>query len=94
MIVMLCSANRDDTEFPNADEFDVERYPNRHLSFGAGVHRCLGSHLGRLELTVALEELHRRIPDYHLVDSDPPVFHSSQVRGCARMPIAFTPEVK
>lgn len=94
LIVMLCSANRDDAEFPSADEFDLERYPNRHLSFGAGVHRCLGSHLGRLELNVALEELHRRIPDYRLVENDPPVFHSSQVRGCARMPIAFTPEAK
>jgi len=70
----------------------LERYPNRHLSFGAGVHRCLGSHLGRVELTIALEELHRRIPDYQLVQSDPPVFHSTQVRGCKRMPITFTPE--
>ncbi len=94
LIVMLCSANRDEAEFPDADRFDIERTPNRHMAFGAGVHRCLGSHLGRLELIVALEELHRRIPDYQLVESDPPVFHSSQVRGCARMPITFTPEAK
>ncbi|WP_099024543.1 cytochrome P450 [Mycolicibacterium palauense] len=92
LIVMLCSANRDESEFPDADRFDVTRWPNRHLSFGAGVHRCVGSHLGRVELAVALEELHRRIPDYRLVEDDPPVFHSSQVRGCVRMPITFTPE--
>jgi cytochrome P450 len=52
----------------------------------------LGQHLARIELTIAIEELHRRIPDYQLVESDPPVFHSSQVRGCMRMPITFTPE--
>lgn len=92
LILMLCAANRDPAEFRNPTEFDIARHPNRHLSFGAGVHRCLGSHLGRIELNVALEELHRRIPDYRLVDDDPPVFHSSQVRGCMRLPIAFTPE--
>ncbi|OBJ38363.1 cytochrome [Mycobacterium colombiense] len=92
LLLILSSANRDSRAFPNPSEFNVDRFPNRHLSFGAGVHRCLGSHLGRLELSIALEELHRRIPDYRLVESDPPVFHSTQVRGCHRMPITFTPE--
>jgi cytochrome P450 len=92
LLLMLCSANRDPDTFPHPNDFDINRSPNRHLSFGAGVHRCLGSHLGRIELTIALEELHRRIPDYQLVESDPPVFHSTQVRGCLRMPITFTPE--
>jgi cytochrome P450 len=92
LILMLCSANRDAAEFPDPADFTVTRTPNRHLSFGAGPHRCLGSHLGRLELTIALEELHRRIPDYQLVQSDQPIFHSSQVRGCMRLPITFTPE--
>ena len=92
LLLMLCSANRDPDAFPNPADFDINRSPNRHLSFGAGVHRCLGSHLGRVELTIALEELHRRIPDYQLVESDPPIFHSTQVRGCLRMPITFTPE--
>jgi cytochrome P450 len=92
LLLMLCSANRDPDTFCHPGDFDINRSPNRHLSFGAGVHRCLGSHLGRVELTIALEELHRRIPDYQLVESDPPVFHSTQVRGCLRMPITFTPE--
>lgn len=92
LILMLCGANRDPGQFPDPAVFDIERTPNRHLSFGAGPHRCLGSHLGRVELKIAIEELHRRIPDYQLVESDPPVFHSTQVRGCKRMPISFTPE--
>lgn len=92
MILLLCTANRDPDYFDSPNTFDITRSPNRHLSFGSGPHRCLGSHLGRLELSIALEELHRRIPDYQLVESDPPVFHSTQVRGCHRMPITFTPE--
>ncbi len=92
LILMLCSANRDGDEFDEPDALDLTRKPNRHLAFGGGAHRCLGSHLARIELTIALEELHRRIPDYQLIESDPPVFHASQVRGCVRMPIRFTPE--
>ncbi|MBF6277465.1 MULTISPECIES: cytochrome P450 [Nocardia] len=92
LILMLCSANRDSDEFDDPNELLLDRTPNRHLSFGAGAHRCLGSHLARIELRLALEEIHRRIPDYRLVESDPPVMHASQVRGCARLPITFTPE--
>lgn len=92
LILMLCSANRDPSEFEEPDDLDLERHPNRHLSFGSGAHRCIGSHLARIELSLALEELHKRIPDYDLVDSDPPLLHASQVRGCARLPIRFTPE--
>ncbi|SDU67046.1 cytochrome P450 [Gordonia westfalica] len=92
LILMLCAANRDHEEFDDPDALDIARKPNRHLSFGGGAHRCLGSHLARIELTIALEEILRRIPDFQLVESDPPVFHSSQVRGCVRMPIRFTPE--
>ncbi|WP_168702834.1 cytochrome P450 [Gordonia paraffinivorans] len=92
LIVLMCTANRDPEEFDDSEVFDVNRRPNRHLAFGGGAHRCIGSHLARIELTIALEEILRRIPDFELVESDPPVFHASQVRGCARMPIRFTPE--
>jgi cytochrome P450 len=92
LIVMLCSANRDSAEFTDPSDFQIDRHPNRHLAFGSGPHRCLGSHLARIELTIAMEELHRRLPDYQLVDDNPPIFHPSQVRGCIRMPITFTPE--
>jgi cytochrome P450 len=64
--VVLGSANTDEDEFPDADEVRWDREENRHLAFGGGIHRCLGSHLARLELRVALREWHARIPDYHV----------------------------
>jgi cytochrome P450 len=68
VIVPLATANRDGAAFPDAGTFDLERSPNRHIAFGAGPHRCLGSHLARLELRVFLEEWHERIPDYSIPD--------------------------
>jgi cytochrome P450 len=59
-------ANIDPNEFPDPMDVDFDRPKNRHYAFGAGVHRCLGSHLARRELRVTLEEWHRRIPDYRL----------------------------
>ena len=91
VLVMLCGANRDSGEFERPDDVDVERFPNRHLSFGSGPHRCIGSHLARIELKIALEELHRRIPDYRPDPDDPPVVLPSQVRGFQSLPIRFTP---
>ncbi len=91
MLVMLCSANRDAAEFDAPDCMQVERTPNRHLTFGSGPHRCLGSHLGRLELRIAIEELNKRIPDYRLDPDDPPVVTPSQVRSVQKLPIVFTP---
>jgi hypothetical protein len=71
-MVLLCwpSANRDPAEFPDPDRVIIERRPNRHLTFGLGPHRCLGSSLARLELRVALEEWLAAIPDFELVDPD------------------------
>ena len=63
VMALLGSANTDEDEFADADEVRFDREANRHLAFGGGIHRCLGSHLARLELRVALREWHRRIPD-------------------------------
>jgi cytochrome P450 len=63
---LLGAANVEAGEFPDATELVWDREANRHLAFGGGVHRCLGSHLARLELRVALREWHRRIPDYRI----------------------------
>ncbi|HYZ99283.1 MAG TPA: cytochrome P450 [Acidimicrobiales bacterium] len=64
--VLIGSANTDDSEFGDGDEVRFDRDPNRHLAFGGGIHRCLGSHLARQELRVTLREWHRRIPDYSI----------------------------
>ncbi len=64
VMVLLGAANVDAREFPDGDHLVWDREVNRHLAFGGGVHRCLGSHLARLELRIALREWHRRIPEY------------------------------
>jgi cytochrome P450 len=63
-MAIVGAANVDPAEFSEAGELRWDRDSNRHLAFGGGIHRCLGSHLARLELRVALREWHRRIPDY------------------------------
>ncbi|WP_200304649.1 cytochrome P450 [Streptomyces adelaidensis] len=66
------SANRDPRVYDNPDRFDPDRAGlNRHLAFGAGPHRCIGMHLARSEMAIALREWHRRIPDYRLADGEP-----------------------
>src|SRR5262249_18705543 len=62
--LLIGAANADRDEFEDASDVRFDRETNRHLAFGGGAHRCLGSHLARLELTVALEEFHRRVSDY------------------------------
>ncbi|MGH8978597.1 MAG: cytochrome P450 [Acidimicrobiia bacterium] len=62
----LSSANVDPDQFTDPPDVRFDRDVNRHLAFGSGIHRCLGSHLARRELRVALSEWHRRIPEYEL----------------------------
>lgn len=64
--IPLAGATRDEFAFPDAKTVDIERTPNNHIAFGAGPHRCLGSHLARRELRIALEEWHKHIPEYRL----------------------------
>jgi cytochrome P450 len=66
VMVNYGAANVDPAEFPDAFDVRFDRQANRHIAFGAGVHRCLGSHLARRELRIALREWHRRIPDYSI----------------------------
>jgi len=66
VMVNLGAANLDPAEFDDPMEVRFDRQVNRHLAFGGGVHRCLGSHLARRELRIALREWHRRIPEYTL----------------------------
>ncbi|HUV09584.1 MAG TPA: cytochrome P450 [Acidimicrobiia bacterium] len=87
---MIGAADGDDTEFDRADEVDFTREANRHVAFGAGPHRCLGSHLARMELHVALEELHRRIPDYRIADGAE-IHHSPGIRQADHLPLTWSP---
>jgi cytochrome P450 len=64
--LMLGAANTDERFIESADEVDFHREVNKHIAFGAGAHRCLGSHLARMELRVVMEEWHARVPEYSL----------------------------
>ena len=86
----LAGACRDPKGFVRADEFILDRQPNNHIAFGAGPHRCLGSHLARRELRIAMEEWHRRIPDYQLPDGFT-VMWSTGLREIRHLPIDFPP---
>ena len=66
--VMLGSANTDERVWEDVDDVDFDRPENRHIAFGGGAHRCLGSHLARMELRVALEEWHATVPEYQIRD--------------------------
>jgi cytochrome P450 len=88
--VLIGSANIDERGFPEPADIDFERPANRHLAFGGGVHRCLGSHLARLELRVALEQLHERIPDYSIKPGEEPKY-SMGIRAVEYLPLVFTP---
>ncbi|BBU22312.1 cytochrome P450 [Mycobacterium xenopi] len=85
---LLGAANTDPAEFPDPEVVDFRRNPNRHRAFGAGPHRCLGSHLARMELRVALHEFHRRIPDYEI----PPgteLKYTRGLRSVEALPLTF-----
>lgn len=90
VVVSTAAAGRDSDAFVDADRFDPNREANRHLTFGAGPHRCLGSHLARLELRVAMEEWHRRIPDYTIVPGSTIVEHVGPVAGLDRLPLVWS----
>ncbi|OMC40790.1 cytochrome [Mycobacterium sp. GA-1841] len=92
VIVNYAAANRDEQEFPDADRCLLDRRENRHLGFGAGVHRCLGSNLARLEFQVGLERVLSRMPDFTLAAGEQAKFHGNSVtRGFRSVPVTFTP---
>jgi cytochrome P450 len=80
-------AGRDPDAYERADECWPDRPPNRTLAFGVGVHRCLGMHLARRIIIVALQEWHSQIPSYRLDPASPPISYYSPVRGVMTLPL-------
>lgn len=87
------AANLDPDVFTNPLEVDFDRPSNKHIAFASGFHRCLGSHLARLELVIALEEWHRRIPTYRIRSEDELIYFNYNVRTVAHLPLVFGPPV-
>jgi cytochrome P450 len=85
---LLGAANTDPAEFPDPELVDFTRNPNRHRAFGGGPHRCLGSHLARMELRVALREFHRRIPDYE-IKPGAELSYTAALRSVESLPLVF-----
>ena len=88
-VFALALANRDDRMFPEGRKVNLDRGITRHITFGAGPHRCLGSHLARQEMAVLLAEWHRRIPDYELVAE--PIEHGGQVFWLTALELRWNP---
>ena len=87
MLLLNASANRDEHHFPDPDRFDIHRRGS-HLSFGQGLHFCLGSALARLEARVAFEEVLKRWPDWEVDYANAERAHTASVRGWARLPVS------
>ena len=87
---MLGSANRDEDRYPDPDRFDIFRTPKPHISFGHGVHVCLGMHLARLEMRVALELLLDRLPNLRLdPEGEDPHIRGQVFRSPTSLPVLF-----
>jgi len=91
VLLLYASANRDEREFPNADRFDITRRPKRTLSFGHGVHKCLGEHLAMSMGTILLEELLGAIGSYELDPSACRRIYGEFLSGFHELPIRFAP---
>jgi hypothetical protein len=81
ILLSFPAANRDPAQFDQAGEVDIDRQVNRHAAFGLGIHRCVGSHLARMELRVALEVWLERIPAFTLDDPGAVTWSAGQIRG-------------
>jgi len=90
--LLLSTANLDPSAIDDPLSVDFDRPKKNHISFGTGVHRCLGSHLARLELRIALQALHERIPDYAIDPARPPVYdNGGGVRVVEQLNLRFSP---
>ncbi len=87
ILLSFPAANRDTAQFDRAGEVIIDREVNRHAAFGLGIHRCVGSHLARMELRVALEVWLERVPDFSLADPAAVTWSTGQIRGPRSLPL-------
>lgn len=90
LLLPFPAANRDPAAFDDPDTVRLDRQPNRHLAFGVGIHRCLGSHLARLEVRLSVERLLARVPAFELADPTAVTWSSGQVRGPRTLPLVVS----
>lgn len=90
ILLSFPAANRDPAQFDRADEVVIDREVNRHAAFGLGIHRCVGSHLARMELRTALEVWLERVPSFTLADPAAVTWAAGQVRGPRTLPVRLT----
>lgn len=90
--VLTASANHDEARYPHPEDFDVDRPPQNHMTFGTGQHQCLGMHLARMEMRVGLEAILDRLPNLRLdPDAPAPVIQGFAFRGPDALPVVFDP---
>lgn len=89
LLLLTASANRDERQFEHPDRFDVRRKIDHHVTFGHGLHFCVGAALARLEGRIALEEVLTRFPNWQIDLENAERVHTSTVRGWRRLPVRF-----
>lgn len=89
IIMNFPGANHDPEAFENPHEFRIDRQVNRHVAFGAGIHRCAGSNLARMEMDVAIKTWMKRIPEFEVSKPDEVTWAGGQVRGPRFLPVSF-----
>jgi hypothetical protein len=87
MMILVGAANRDDRRFADGDTFNIHREPRPHLAFGHGIHACIGAILARLEGRVALQEVLKRFPEWHVDEEHAELASTSTVRGWETLPV-------
>jgi cytochrome P450 len=88
VLLLTGSAGRDERTFPDADRFDIHRQMERHVSFGYGIHLCLGAALARMEGRISIEETVKRYPDWEVDTDNAVLLFTSTVRGFSQLPIS------
>jgi cytochrome P450 len=91
MLMLVASANRDERRYPDGDQFNIRRQGPPHITFGRGVHSCLGSALARIEGRVALEEVLKRFPEWTVDLDNAKLSSTSTVRGWDSLPAYIGP---